>query len=101
MLTSSLAWSMALGLAVCSHVLLDVLVDPPVVGVAGPWLRLHVGLDLARRAPLVAWGLEMAVVLGGGALYLRAGAPGGMGRGRARAAVGLVAAVHLAALAAR
>jgi hypothetical protein len=99
MLTSSLAWSMALGLAVCSHLLLDVLVDPPLLGLAGPWLHLHVGLDLWRRAPGAAWGLEMLVVLAGGGLYLRARAPGSSRPWRARAAVALLAALHLLALA--
>jgi hypothetical protein len=99
MLTSSLAWSMALGLAVCSHLLLDVLVDPPLLGLAGPWLHLHVGLDLWQRAPRAAWGLEMLVVLAGGGLYLRARAPGSSRPWRARAAVALLAALHLLALA--
>lgn len=99
MLTASVEWALALGLGVCSHVALDLLVHAPDIGVGGPWLGVYIGLDLWRRAPLAAWALELAVVLTGGALYLRAVLPGDASVWRARALVGLLVAVQLAALA--
>jgi hypothetical protein len=99
MLTASMEWSVALAGAVGSHLLLDVLVHAPDIGVAGPWLRFEIGLDLWRRSPYAAWGLEMLVILVGGGLYVRARQPRTPGAWRAWAAVGLLVVVQFAALA--
>ncbi|UCE03605.1 MAG: hypothetical protein JSW67_05315 [Candidatus Latescibacterota bacterium] len=90
-------WALALGWAVASHILLDFLVHAPDIGVGGPWIPLRVGLDLWRRAPVAAWGLEAALVCVGGALYVRScAAPRGW---RAWAVPGVLLSVHTAALA--
>ena len=101
LLLVSSRWALALGIAVFSHVLLDVLVQPPVIGVGGPWLPIHVGLDLWRRARFLGWGAEMLVVLGGGWMYLRARQEVGPGRRRAWGAPVLLVAVQLASLVVR
>lgn len=72
MLGSSLAWSLALALGVVSHVVLDLLVHAPDIGVAGPWLRGGIGLDLWGRAPHFAWFLELGIVSAGALAYVRA-----------------------------
>ena len=99
MLLSSLEGCLALALALLSHLGLDLLVHAPDIGVGGPWVPVHVGLDLWRRAPFFSWLLEMLMVLGGGTLYLHARVPGRDGAGRARTLVGVLVAAHLAALA--
>lgn len=96
LLLMSSRWAVVLGLAVFSHILLDVPVLPAVIGVGGPWLPLHIGFDLYRRAPLAGWGLEMLVVLVGGGLYAGAGAEDS--RWRRWAAPALLVAVQLAGL---
>jgi hypothetical protein len=89
LLLMSSRWAVVLGLAVL----------PAVIGIGGPWLPLHVGFDLYRRAPLAGWGLEMLVVLVGGGLYAAACTEDA--RWRRWAAPALLAAVQLAALAFR
>ncbi|MFQ5600408.1 MAG: hypothetical protein ACE5G2_07630 [Candidatus Krumholzibacteriia bacterium] len=95
----SVDWALALGLAVVSHIGLDLLVHAPDIGVGGPWLPIRAGGDLWRRALWAAWGLEMVLVVWGGWSYLRARLPQREGRLRARAVVGLPLIVHLASLA--
>ena len=87
-------WALAMGWAVASHVVLDWLVHAPDIGVVGPWVPVRIGLDLWRRAPYVAWGLEFALVLGGGMLYLR----GCRRTARAWAVPGVLVALQVVAL---
>ncbi len=86
-------WALAFGFAIASHIVLDVIVHAPDIGVVGPWLPLRVGLDLWRTAPYAAWGIELLVVLAGGAAYARGRGP------RAWWVPGVLVAVHGAALA--
>jgi hypothetical protein len=87
-------WALAVGWAVASHVLLDWLVHAPDIGVGGPWFPVRVGLDLWRRAPYAAWGLELSVLLVGGLLYVRAH----QHSARAWSVPSVLVAVHAAAL---
>lgn len=94
-----LLWSsrcaLAIGLAIASHIVLDWLVHAPDIGVVGPWVPIRVGLDLWNRAPYAAWGLELAIVVGGAALYVRARRAAGA---RAWTVPGVLIAVHMLAL---
>jgi hypothetical protein len=96
LLLMSSRWAVVLGLAVFSHILLDVPVLPAVIGVGGPWLPLHIGFDLYQRAPLAGWWLEMFVVVVGGGLYIRACRESA--RRRAWTAPALLVVLQLAAL---
>jgi len=96
LLMVSQEWGVALGLAIASHVVLDVIVHAPDVSVAGPWLHARIGLDLWRRAPLAAWMLEAVIVAGGAAFYLRRSED--RTRPNAWLVIGALAALHIAAL---
>jgi len=96
LLTVSQEWGVALGLAIVSHVVLDVMVHAPDVSVAGPWLRAHVGLDLWRRAPLAAWMLEAAIVAAASVFFLRRSEQST--RRNAWLVIAALATLHLAAL---
>lgn len=97
LLTVSQEWGVALGVAIASHIVLDVMVHAPDISVAGPWLRAHIGLDLWRRAPLAAWILEAGIVAAGSAFYLRR-TEASQPRRRAGLVVAALAALHVAAL---
>jgi hypothetical protein len=96
LLTVSQEWSVALGVAIVSHVLLDALVHAADISVAGPWLRASVGLDLWRRAPFAAWMLEAAIVAAGAGFYIHRSLP--QARRRAVIVGAALGAFHLAAL---
>jgi len=92
-------WALALGLALGSHVGLDLLVHGRDIGLGGPWLPFRAGLGLGESAPLAAWGLEFLTVLVGGALYWQAAVPKQPRRWRVWSVAALPAAFQLVALA--